>query len=118
MKRLLAVHFSLTLLLCACATNDAALQAATAVAQVETATIPSFVAWDRQHQMDIVAKHKGDVAGGQAELADYRKKRDAIVATLTLLEKSAADGKIADVHALFAQLWSLLHAIGYTPGGL
>ncbi len=111
----------LALLLAGCASaQDRVLESLAVVAQVEAATLPSFVVWDRQHQLDIVAKHKatGDVSGGQAELADYRRKRDAVVGTLAALEQAAATGKTSDVTVLMQQLYALLRALGFNPGGL
>ncbi len=68
--------------------------------------------------MDIAKKFReaGDIPGGEKALAEYRKKRDAVISTVALLNQAAADGRLPDVRVLFQQLLLDLNATGYTGG--
>lgn len=54
-----------------------------------------FVAWDREHQLDIVARAETRETG-QAALVEYRAKRDAIVSKLVGVYRAIAAASIAN----------------------
>lgn len=70
----------------ACASHQAELRIALTTIN---AASDGFVAWDDQHQADVVA-HAVSLDQGKADLASYRKKREPVIRIFAVAYKATA----------------------------
>ncbi len=141
LRRFIAAHVALTLLLCSCGHGtDKVRQAVDATAATEAVIAKGFVAWDKQHQMELVSQDKGltyPTDRIMADLSAYRAKRAKVVEMMQVLERSLAsaplilalvdrgmmgntdlDKYLSEALALYQQVLGLLSDLGFNVNGL